>query len=935
MRPIAILPDGSISEADLNGLYASFATTNRQLGDPTLKANLTPEMRTQTRKEYYDGVKALMGVGVPYADQKQKGLLNQIHGAAPKKGYFQNTLADRRQDMSMRSTIIPEPNLGLDEVGLPKHHALDLFRPMVVRKMVTQGFAKHPLEAQKMIASKDSRAYKALESVMDEKAVLMKRDPALHKYSLQGFKPRLTEGSAIKINPLVCSGYGADFDGNCCSGESRIVLTLSVDNVRFSDIRSVEEYLDMKFSETTKIYLWDGAATIEMRIDEMPRLKKGVMKDKNGADVYKVPKGLSVWSYCHETGQSVMAPVSHLTVEENCESYRINTRRFAVTASGNESLCVYNHDTGEIERADPKKSIGKLSPVTRKLPVVGSRHSFEFGWLIGAFVSDGFITGKKVIGYSKESQSHRDRFVDALKEFAGSVRRATYSDYHDGTDGVSGNSVKDHYRVSEEVVDYFRTMYSDEPMDGRSCLRKRLPNLDDFSEEALLGVLTGLFDGDGSVSISTAKGRQVLANYCTSSPSLVESIRDLCRRLSIRMSKSTTEPKEGRLQTHDSYTISFSTPDLVKYAHRLCTVSKSASDALDELQAEGVSKDDLDIVPVPRHIMNTMTAKAGPCGVHSMFRSLSTIKSNKKVAPYVRRSAAMEMLELLDARKVDVGTWRTVVMSTDIHWDVVKSVEPVGNIKVYDLDIPSTKVFVVNGGLVIWDTMSVFVPVGDEAQREAHKMMPSNNLFSEASGKVMYAPSHEAVVGLYRLSAVNQKKAATKVGHPGEALDLVKKGKLTINDPVKIGKMTTTPGRVLLSSVLPEPMQKKVLEDQSLKLDKKGLGSVLEQVGREHKDVFGEVANKLNELGNGTASGMAPIFHPDHVGPDALDPKKKLWVPTGATTLSLDDLEPDRKLRSQVLAVAQKKVDDINKMSLTKGEKERRTVSAWSTADEC
>jgi len=217
LRPVSILPDGSLNEADLNGLYSDFGQLNAQMGDPVIRNKLPEERKANLRGAYYDGVKALMGIGIAHKDQKQKGLLNQIHGPEPKKGFFQKTLMNRRQDLTMRSTIVPEPSLGLDEVGIPEHYAMDLFRPFVVKQLVQSGSAKFDLDAHKMIKANDPLAKKALERVMDDKPVLLKRDPALHKYNVQGFKPRLVEGKAIKIHPLTCSGYNADFDGDTMS----------------------------------------------------------------------------------------------------------------------------------------------------------------------------------------------------------------------------------------------------------------------------------------------------------------------------------------------------------------------------------------------------------------------------------------------------------------------------------------------------------------------------------------------------------------------------------------------------------------------------------------------------------------------------------------------------------------------------------------------
>ena len=216
MRPISVLPNGSLNEADINELYSKFGQLNKQLLDPTVSKEMTDNMKKGLREQYYDGVRAIMGVGVPYANQKEKGILHQLAGPVPKEGYFQRTLMNRRQDLTMRSTIIPEPALGLDEVGIPKHFAMDLFRPFVVRQLVQMG-APHVLAAQEMIAKNDPLAHKALERVAEDHPVLLKRDPALHKYSVMGFKPKLVEGSAIRVHPLVTSGFNADFDGDTMS----------------------------------------------------------------------------------------------------------------------------------------------------------------------------------------------------------------------------------------------------------------------------------------------------------------------------------------------------------------------------------------------------------------------------------------------------------------------------------------------------------------------------------------------------------------------------------------------------------------------------------------------------------------------------------------------------------------------------------------------
>lgn len=215
MRPISTLKDGSVKWGDLNELYKNFGTVNTAMKDPS-QEKMGDDQKTELRASLYDGVRALMGVGT-HTDQTHKGIIHQIAGDPAKEGYFQDVLMARRQDMSMRSTIVPEPGLDLDEVGLPKSKALTLFKPFVIRKLVEMGAAPHVPEARKMVQNNDPAVSRALELAVGDRPVLLKRDPALHRHSVQAFNVKLVGGKAIQIHPLVTSGYNADFDGDTMS----------------------------------------------------------------------------------------------------------------------------------------------------------------------------------------------------------------------------------------------------------------------------------------------------------------------------------------------------------------------------------------------------------------------------------------------------------------------------------------------------------------------------------------------------------------------------------------------------------------------------------------------------------------------------------------------------------------------------------------------
>ena len=210
MRPMSVSGDGSIQFEDVNQFYKHISLTNQKLR--TMHKGLPDEERAPLRRELYDEMKSLTGLGGTL-NRDYPGILDVIAGANPKTGFYQRKLIKKRQDMTMRSTIVPEPSLSLDEVGIPRKAAMEMYKPFVVRE-IRNSFGLTPMQAKQEIQQNTAIANKALERAAEQRPVLLKRDPVLHKHGVQAFKPRLTEGKAIQIHPLVTSSYGADFDGD-------------------------------------------------------------------------------------------------------------------------------------------------------------------------------------------------------------------------------------------------------------------------------------------------------------------------------------------------------------------------------------------------------------------------------------------------------------------------------------------------------------------------------------------------------------------------------------------------------------------------------------------------------------------------------------------------------------------------------------------------
>lgn len=212
MRPIYPNPDGTLNVADPVHGYREVLMVNNQIKD--LKnlgvddKNLAP-----LRAQLYGAVRGLVGLQEPLTRSKNfRGFLANIKGQQNKYGLFQGRVLKRRQDLTGRSTIIPDPKLGLDEAKLPEEMALTIYKPFIIQKMSMLGYS--PLKAREMIEKRDPAALRVLDSVVKERPVILNRAPSLHKFSLLSFKPMLTKGKAIEINPLVVKGFNADFDGD-------------------------------------------------------------------------------------------------------------------------------------------------------------------------------------------------------------------------------------------------------------------------------------------------------------------------------------------------------------------------------------------------------------------------------------------------------------------------------------------------------------------------------------------------------------------------------------------------------------------------------------------------------------------------------------------------------------------------------------------------
>ena len=216
LRPMVQLSGGRFATSDLNDLYRRVINRNNRLKH--LIGLGAPEIILRNEKRMLqEAVDSLIDQSQRKATRKSRGrqplrsLSDMLRG---KQGRFRQNLLGKRVDYSGRSVIIVGPELKLTQCGLPKDMALEMFKPFVLREMIARGIAPNVKSAKNMLDKRPPEVFDILEEITKDHPILLNRAPTLHKLSIQAFYPILIEGSAIRLHPAVCAGFGADFDGD-------------------------------------------------------------------------------------------------------------------------------------------------------------------------------------------------------------------------------------------------------------------------------------------------------------------------------------------------------------------------------------------------------------------------------------------------------------------------------------------------------------------------------------------------------------------------------------------------------------------------------------------------------------------------------------------------------------------------------------------------
>ena len=216
LRPMLQLDGGRFATSDLNDLYRRVINRNNRLkklidlGAPTIIIQNEKRMLQEAVDALFDNGRrgrSVTGAG----NRALKSLSSMLKG---KQGRFRQNLLGKRVDYSGRSVIVVGPNLKMYQCGLPKEMALELFKPHVINGLVSRDIAHNIKAAKKLIDNRDERVWDVVEDVIKEHPVLLNRAPTLHRLGIQAFEPKLVGGKAIRLHPLVCTAFNADFDGD-------------------------------------------------------------------------------------------------------------------------------------------------------------------------------------------------------------------------------------------------------------------------------------------------------------------------------------------------------------------------------------------------------------------------------------------------------------------------------------------------------------------------------------------------------------------------------------------------------------------------------------------------------------------------------------------------------------------------------------------------
>lgn len=948
-RPMYPLPNGSLNTAPINFLYRDMIMVNKQLKE--LK-DVGDFAKGDLRKDLYQSVKAIQGIGDPLVQRGEKkiiGAIETIKGDQPKTGFFQSVVFSKNQDLSGSSTITPSTEISPDELLMPRDMAWNLYQPFVVKEMVSMGYK--PLDASVMVRDRDPRANIALDKVSRERPVWLNRAPSLHKFSALAFQPKLYDGRSIGVHPTIVGGFGADFDGD--SVQTLIVLRLNrskldryvnekaKQNLKkmltgqkvygIRDKHDLDQFISTRSIKMPSIsdlpYTKDNE-TVLVHLQDFPRIEESEVVTSKGTRVYKVPEGVQVVTIDNATRKPVLADVTEFSIHPKLHGYNVElSDGSTLILSDDHSAITCQPETMTLVKTKPSQLEGRVMPKlinSEDIPVsitsikLSKKESAtkdivdevaldeDLGHLIGMLIGDGWVevTNGDLTGGILLATT----FPELKESFKYSVRKLIKDqDNYKFYNSSNPHDFKGFNSYSEKIGVYSRSlaMNVDEWIGYRAENKHLPPFFLSAPKEFREGLLAGLIDTDGTshwIKATSKKSAQYLMSYSTISPRLADEVVLLAKSLGIKVSIT-----ESVRSTCVEYRLNFSSISL--HDKRIPLIKEDRAKALHEYQESPLDIEAIkcvlakeDIVPFCQEVSDIYIKEIGTArNLPREIKTLYTSMSVSRKRGFISRFSAKKIIDLIGRDKLP-EKWVEVVEDTNITWVyVIKATKLVKPITMYDITAPGPYTFMTASGIIVQDTMGVYVPVSHKAVEEAKNFMPTKCLEHGADGKIMVAPSHDIMTGLFYLTKkgkdLSKKYSFNSVE---EALKKYKTREININDFVMIAGKKTTAGRELVKKTLPPGVN---IPEEGL--TKKSNKAFLKELSKHGSEAFGRSMDQLSKL-----SAKYDLYSEVSIG--------------------LDDLEPDYAKRDKLV----KETQDMLSKAKTDDEKRKIIVKQMPKFDQ-
>jgi hypothetical protein len=571
-RPFRVIGD-AFSPGDENELYRdlfahreALESARKEFGDTGV---------AEARLALYDATKALYGWGDtqnPKLEQRGvSGLLKKLTGTSPKTGWVNRKMVSKPVDTVARGTATVDPELTMDEIGIPEELAWKIYGQHAIRYMVRRmGF--QPAQAIKAMKERTKDARYALNKDIEDRPVVYSRAPSWHKFNVIAGKAKIVEGDAIQVNPYVTTGLNADFNGDDQIGRILLIApkkmklrnrSLCLMSPISEDIvgAMISKHVIPAFDTTThQLFLPD--------LSDFPRtdLQRHKPNGKNGViDFYNVPEGLQVVAFDAGTGKPVWAPVAYYSVHPQREVEIVDLSNGRQIVTDDDPRAVYGiapeDPTFEPGRFSPDEALRRqvLVPVVRDVAgacqnlqciseiAIGDRTAaldYDLGYLLGALAGDGWwdkrdYRGVRRVYLADLKGQVAARCYGVLKKLFGAVGWGTFEQTKETNDSRYGDSVRHTFSFEgakgfSEFLSQWLGGQASENSSGSAT--KSLPDFFMLApEEFRVGLLSGLVDTDGSVSVSNAKSKpQLLCAVTSTSFRLICDTRYLCLTLGLQ-----------------------------------------------------------------------------------------------------------------------------------------------------------------------------------------------------------------------------------------------------------------------------------------------------------------------------------------------------------------------------------------------------------------